>query len=95
MVMTDHLIQRRPPSRDLLADLAERHPTEAEEYHGEVVPHDPPALPRSGPDALYLALAQVSMRNNLRTGVVELDRLLAAQQPPEAEVVHPTRQRLA
>jgi len=85
VVMTDHLIQRRPPSRDLLAGLAEHHPTEAEEYHGEVVPYDPPALPRSGPDALYLALAQVSMQNNLRAGVVELDRLLAAQQPPEAE----------
>jgi len=85
VVMTDHLIQRRPPARDLLADLAERHPTEAEEYHGEVVPYDPPALPRGGPDALYLALAQVSMQNNLRTGVVELDRLLAAQQPAEAE----------
>jgi tetratricopeptide (TPR) repeat protein len=84
VVMTDHLIQRRPPSQDRLADLAERHLTEAEEYHGEVVPYDPPALPRSGPDALYLALAQVSMQNNLRTGVVELDRLLAAQQPPEA-----------
>ena len=85
VVMTDHLIQRRPPSRDLLADLAERHPTEAEEYRAEVVPYDPPALPQSGPDALYAALAQVSMQNNLRTGVVELDRLLAAQRPPEAE----------
>jgi tetratricopeptide (TPR) repeat protein len=85
VVMTDHLIQRRPPSRDLLAGLVERHPTEAEEYHGEVVPYDPPALPRSGPDALYLALAQVLMKNNLRSGVVELDHLLAAQQPAEAE----------
>jgi predicted CXXCH cytochrome family protein len=85
VVMTDHLIQRRPPSRDLLADLAERHPTEAEEYHGEVVPYDPPVLPRGGSDALYLALAQVSMKNNLRTGVIELDRLLSAQQPLEAE----------
>jgi predicted CXXCH cytochrome family protein len=85
VVMTDHLIQRRPPSRDLLAELAEVHPSEAEEYHGEVVPYDPPVLSRSGPDALYLALAQVSMKNNLRAGVVELDRLLAAQQPSEAE----------
>ena len=85
VVMTDHMIQRRPPSHDLLADLAERHPTQAEEYHGEVVPYDPPALPRSGPDALYSALAQVSMQNNLRAGVVELDRLLAAQPSPEAD----------
>jgi predicted CXXCH cytochrome family protein len=85
VVMTDHLIQRRPPSRDLLADLAERHPTEAEEYHGEVVPYYPQALLNSGPDVLYLALAQVSMKNNLRAGVIELDRQLTAQQPPEAE----------
>jgi predicted CXXCH cytochrome family protein len=85
VVMTDHMIQRRPPSRDMLAGLAERHPTEAEEYHGEVVPYDPPALSRGGPDALYLALAQVSMKNNLWAGVVELDRLLAARQPAEAE----------
>jgi tetratricopeptide (TPR) repeat protein len=79
------MIQQRPPSRDLLADLEERHPTQAEEYHGEVVPYDPPAVPRSGPDALYLALAQVSMQNNLRAGVVELDRRLSAEQSPEAE----------
>lgn len=85
VVMTDHLIQRRPLSRDPLAELAERHPTEAEEYHGEVVPYDPPALSRGGPNALYLALVQVSMKNNLRVGIVELDRLLAAQEPPEAE----------
>jgi predicted CXXCH cytochrome family protein len=85
VVMTDHMIQQRPPSRDLLADLAERHHTQAEEYHGEVVPYDPPALPRIGPDALYFALAQVSMQNNLRAGVVQLDRLLAAQQSSEAE----------
>ena len=46
-VMTDHLIQRRPPARDLLAEMPERHPTEAEEYHGEVVPTIPtPAADR-------------------------------------------------
>ncbi len=89
VVMTDHLIQRRPPSRDLLGELAERHPTEAEEYHGEVVPYYPAtypaALPRAGPDALYRALAQVLMKNNLRAGVAELARLVALQQPREAE----------
>ncbi len=85
VVMTDHLIQRRPPSRDLLAELIERHPTEAEEYRGEVVPYYPSTLPRAGPDALYRALAQVMMKNNLRAGVAELARLLALQQPREAE----------
>ena len=83
VAMTDHLIQRRPPAGDLLAELPERHPTEAEEYHGEVVPYYPPALPRSGPDALYGAVAQVMMKNNLRAGVAELARLVAVEQPRE------------
>jgi tetratricopeptide (TPR) repeat protein len=78
VVMTDHLIQRRPPSRDLLAELAERHPTAAEEYRGEVVPYYP-----SPP--LYRALAQVLMKNNLGPGVAELARLVALQQPREPE----------
>jgi tetratricopeptide (TPR) repeat protein len=78
VVMTDHLIQRRPPSRDLLAELAERHPTAAEEYRGEVVPYYP-----SPP--LYRALAQVAMKNNLSAGVAELARLAALQQPREPE----------
>jgi tetratricopeptide (TPR) repeat protein len=85
VVMTDHLIQRRPPSHDLLAGLAERHPTEPEEYHGEVVPDYPATLPREGPDALYRALAQVALKNNLRAGVAELARLVALQQPRDAE----------
>ncbi|HEY2014627.1 MAG TPA: tetratricopeptide repeat protein, partial [Bryobacteraceae bacterium] len=83
--MTDHLIQRRPPARDLLAELPERHPTEEQEYHGEVVPYYPAALPRTGPDALYKALAQVAMKNNLAAGVAELARQLALQQPREPE----------
>jgi len=85
VVMTDHLIQRRPPARDLLAELAERHPAEAEEYHGDVVPYYPSALPRAGPDALYHALAQVLMKNNLSAGVSELARLVALQQPRDPE----------
>jgi tetratricopeptide (TPR) repeat protein len=85
VVMTDHLIERRPPSRDLLAGLAERHPTEAEEYHGEVVPYYPRTLSPSGVDDLYRALAQVAQKNNLRAGVAELARLVASQQPRDPE----------
>ncbi len=85
VVMTDHLIQRRLPSRDLLAELTERHATDAEEYRGEVVPYYPAALPKPGTDALYRALAQVAEKNNLRAGVAELARLVALQQPREAE----------
>jgi predicted CXXCH cytochrome family protein len=85
VVMTDHLIQRKPPPGDVVAELAERHPTEAEEYRGEVVPYYPPTLPRTGPDAFYRALAQVAMKNNLPAGVAELARLIALQPPREAE----------
>jgi tetratricopeptide (TPR) repeat protein len=85
VVMTDHRIQRRPPPGDLLAEIPERHPTDAEEYIGEVVPYEPPALPRTGPDALYRALAQVAAKNNLRAGVAEFARQVALQQPRDAE----------
>jgi len=85
VVMTDHLIQRRPPPGAVLAEMEERHPIEAEEYHGEVVPYYPPTLPRTGADALYRALAQVAAKNNLRAGVAELARQVALQQPREAE----------
>jgi predicted CXXCH cytochrome family protein len=85
VAMTDHLIQRRPPSRNLVAELAERHPTEGEEYHGEVVPYYPSTLAKTGSDALYGALAQVLMKNNLRGGVGQLAQLLSLQQPREAE----------
>jgi len=85
VVMTDHLIQRRPPTRNLLAEREERHPKESEEYRGEIVPYYPPALPKTGPDALYRAFAQVAMGNNLRAGVVELSRLVAVQQPRDPE----------
>jgi tetratricopeptide (TPR) repeat protein len=83
VVMTDHLIQRQPPSRDLLAELVERHPGEAEAYNGEVVPYYPAMLAQS--DTPYRALAQVVEKNNLRAGVGELARLVALQQPREAE----------
>jgi tetratricopeptide (TPR) repeat protein len=85
VVMTDHLIQRRPPSQDPVPERAERHLNESEEYHGEVIPYYPSTFPREGPDALYRALAQVAMKNNLRPGVGELARLLALQGPREAE----------
>ena len=42
-VMTDHYIQRRTPSRDLLAPLAEDHGPHANQYKGEVVVYYPPA----------------------------------------------------
>jgi len=79
VVMTDHLIQRHPPSRDLVADLAESHPTEEEEYRGEVVPYYTASDPR------YRALAQVAHKNNLHAGVADLARILEQQHPRDPE----------
>jgi tetratricopeptide (TPR) repeat protein len=76
VAMTDHLIQRRPPENPP-GPLAEHHPADSEEYRGEVVSYDGQA------SRLYLALAQVAMKNNLRAGVAELERLLTQQ--PQAE----------
>jgi predicted CXXCH cytochrome family protein len=84
-MMTDHLIQRRPPARDLLAELSERHPSDAEEYHGEVVPYYPNPLPRTDENLLYRAVAQVAMRNNLQPGVADLARETARVRPGNAE----------
>src|SRR5437762_5767935 len=61
VIMTDHYIQRRKPSRDLLAPLAERHETEETLYRGPAVPYYPARL--SSQDELYLAVAQVKQAN--------------------------------
>jgi len=81
VVVTDHFIQRRPPPGDLLADLPERHPSESEEYHGEIVPY----YPATSPNILYRFAAQVALGNNLQKGLAELDRELRVQQPRVAE----------
>jgi Flp pilus assembly protein TadD len=78
-VMTDHLIQRRPPPGDLLADKAEIQETAATVYRGEVVPYYP-----ATPSALYTALAQVHDGSNLQNGIPRLTSLLEQYRPPEA-----------
>lgn len=77
MIMTDHLIQRRPAG-DLLAELPE--PT-GEEYRGEVVAYYPSPLA----DALYRAVAQVGLRNNLEAGLPQLMREIERQKPRHPE----------
>src|SRR5204863_2638734 len=71
MIMTDHLIQRRPPPGDLLAEMPERPP---EVYHGEVVPYYPSPFPETGENALYRAVAQLAFGNNLARGLPDLVR---------------------
>ena len=79
VIMTDHLIQRRAPA-NALAEFAERPP---EEYRGEVVPYFP--LPDTPQNALYRAVAQVGLQNNLEAGLPELMRLVDELHPKEAE----------
>ena len=84
-VVTDHFIQRLLPNRDLLAELPERHLSEAEEYHGEVVPYYPSPLAPTGENLLYKAVAQVALQNNLQQGLADLSREISQRPPREME----------
>jgi tetratricopeptide (TPR) repeat protein len=84
-VVTDHFIQRLPPNRDLLAELPERHLSDADEYHGEVVPYYPSPLPPTGENLLYKAVAQVALQNNLQQGLADLSREMSQRPPREME----------
>jgi predicted CXXCH cytochrome family protein len=84
-VMTDHLIQRRKPARDLVAQMPERHETEESAYHGEVVLYYPQTL-QDGPDRdLYIAVAQVSHKTNLTQGVQQLSSAIEKYHPERME----------
>jgi FimV-like protein len=81
-VMTDHLIQRKKPVRDLVAAIPER---QAKAYRGEVVPYDPAPAQRQPSDELYLAIAQVVQQSNLTAGIVRLQAAIARSHPARAE----------
>jgi Tfp pilus assembly protein PilF len=83
-VMTDHLIQRRKPDRDLLAPRAEPHGPDLV-YHGPVVPYDDPAFPHTPENDLYLALAQIRESNNVVTGLPQLEAAIQKYSPARAE----------
>ena len=75
-VMTDHLIQRRPPSK-LLAEFPERHDPGLE-YRGEVLPY-------GDKNDLYTAVAQVTHKSNLEGGITRLQAEIARQKPEMPE----------
>ncbi len=83
-VMTDHLIERRPPSLGQHAPVAGEQDIEANQYRGEVVPYYPQRQSRTGEDALYTAIAQVSQKSNLTKGLPRLVAEIAAQKPANA-----------
>lgn len=69
ILMTEHLISRRPPAGDLMAEKPERAETQATSYKGEVVPYYP-AKPASTEDnELTIAVAQVREQSNLKDGL--------------------------
>jgi tetratricopeptide (TPR) repeat protein len=82
VVMTDHRIQRSHDG-DLHTELRERFPSRGEPYEGRVVPYYPPSLGNGGEEALYLAVAQVANRSNLRPGIAELSAQVERQRPRE------------
>jgi tetratricopeptide (TPR) repeat protein len=84
VIMTDHLIQRRPPpAKDLLAERQEIPETPANAYHGEVVRY---LLDHENPkptDDLYNALAQVIDSSNLEAGISRLEEVIRTQHPDQ------------
>ena len=76
-VMTDHNIQRRKPSRDLLAPKAEDH---GNPYRGEVVLYYPDDLPAADRE-LYLGVGQVTQGSNIRDGVQRLRAAIEKYRP--------------
>jgi predicted CXXCH cytochrome family protein len=85
MVMTDHLIQRKPPAGDLLAELSEHHENAASSYRGEVVAAYPSRLPNTTENRYYLALAQIRDQANLAQGLPAFVKTLAAWGPSRPE----------
>ena len=71
-IMTDHLIQRRPPANPL-AEFPERHGPVLE-YRGEVVPY-------GDKDDLYTAVAQVTHKSNLEGGIPLLQAEITKEKP--------------
>ncbi len=81
VVMTEHLIAKRPPSGDLLAEKKERAETGADSYKGEVVPYYPSKLPATADNELIIALAQVREQSNLTKGLPQLAAAIEKYRP--------------
>jgi predicted CXXCH cytochrome family protein len=82
---TDHYIQRHKPAGDLLAEIAERHETDGNAYRGPVVLYYPDKLPHTAENDLYLAIAQVNQKSNLKAGIAQLTAAIERYRPARAE----------
>src|SRR6267142_2671980 len=85
VVITDHLVQRFRPARDLTAPLNEAAALAAKDYRGEVALYYPSALPSTPQNELYLALAQVQQGSNLMAGIPRLQQAIERHNPTRAE----------
>jgi predicted CXXCH cytochrome family protein len=83
VVMTDHLISRRPPAGNLLAEKPERAETAASSYQGEVVPYYPAKLASTADNDLTVAVAQVREQSNLKAGLPQLASQIAKHHPSQ------------
>lgn len=79
-VMTDHKIVRRPPPGNPLAPREER---ASDNYSGEVALYYPAT---AKDQEMYLAVAQVIQKSNIRGGIPRLEALIRIQRPSEARV---------
>jgi predicted CXXCH cytochrome family protein len=77
VAVTDHLIQRRRPDRDLLAPLQETEP----DYHGDVAFYDPAQLSQPDRD-LYHGIALVKDGADRVRGIALLESALAGKTGP-------------
>jgi tetratricopeptide (TPR) repeat protein len=84
-VMTDHYIQRKLPSRDLLAPVEEAAFAAQGNYQGEVTLYYPPQLPTTPENGLNIDVAQVSGSANLKAGIPQLQKDLEKYKPPGPE----------
>jgi len=85
VVMTDHYIQRRKPTGNLLAPLKEIHDEEETTYRGEVALYYPRELPTTPESELYLAVAQVQHSANLDAGIPRLRKAIEQHAPPRPD----------
>jgi tetratricopeptide (TPR) repeat protein len=83
VIMTDHLIQRGTGAVQLADDT--NRSSAPLEYRGAVVPYYPDPLPRTPRNALYYAVAQVGLGNNVAAGLPELVGLIDELKPRDAE----------
>ncbi|MBS1825202.1 MAG: tetratricopeptide repeat protein [Acidobacteria bacterium] len=82
---TDHLIQRRKPDANLLAERPERHEIGDKAYRGEVVLYYPDRVSAGADIDLYLAVAQVVDKSNLTGGIPQLTTALQKRPAARAE----------